>query len=236
MHLADVTQTKRGNASFRAFRLTKAFLDAHKRNDFGTPRRVTLRLLVFECTSDALSISLAAHRLTFSSILVELPLKIRTNPLLGSFLTALTEPVPSPAPAHASKPAPPNAPLPPSYAALDLGASSLAKSLGQLIDAVDASRNEENNLGYLSRQIARERARADGHLQKRREENAGRVAQGLAPLPEDDIARMFKIPPEPSRLESTLLLGQVDAHAKALEGAAAIGLVKMYAAKSSAGV
>ena len=34
----DISRTARGNASFRAFRLTKAFLDAFKKNNFSTER------------------------------------------------------------------------------------------------------------------------------------------------------------------------------------------------------
>lgn len=34
----DVSRTARGNAAFRAFRLTKSFLDAYKRNNFSTDR------------------------------------------------------------------------------------------------------------------------------------------------------------------------------------------------------
>jgi translation initiation factor 3 subunit H len=197
--------------------LTKAFLDAHKKSDFGTP-------------------SLNAHRLTFNSILQEVPLKIRTNALLSAFLQTLSQPTPVPVAASVSAPTPSNAPLPPSFSNLDLGTASLSRNLEQLIEVVDSSRSEEGNLGYLSRQIGRERARADAYLAKRREENAVRVAQGLAPLPEEDVSRMFKIPAEPSRLEGMLLLGQVDAQAKSLETSASMGLVKMYAAKASAGV
>ncbi len=36
----DVSQTARGNASFRAFRLTPAFLDAYKKSSFNTARFV----------------------------------------------------------------------------------------------------------------------------------------------------------------------------------------------------
>jgi translation initiation factor 3 subunit H len=61
------------------------------------------------------------------------------------------------------------------------------------------------------------------------------VAQGLAPLPEEDINRLFKVPPEPSRLESMLFLGQIDSYAKSLEGSASAGLVKMYAARANSG-
>lgn len=99
-----------------------------------------------------------------------------------------------------------------------------------MLDALDDYKTEEGNLAYLQRQIAREKLKAEQHIQKRREENALRVSQGLAPLPEDDVSRLFKIPPEPNRLESTLLLGQIDAYSKSLAQGASINLVKMYAA------
>lgn len=166
--------------------------------------------------------SLIHHRLTFSSILEEIPLRIRTNPLLNSFLKVLA--APSSTTQYTSA-------LPPSYSVLDLGNSGLTRNLEQVAEGIDNYRTEEGNVAYLSRQIAREKSRLESHLAKRREENAQRVAQGLSPLPEEDVSRMFKIPPEPSRLESTLLLGQVDAYAKMLESTAGLGLAKMYAAK-----
>jgi translation initiation factor 3 subunit H len=36
--LIDISRTARGNASFKAFRLTKAFVDAYRRNNFSTAR------------------------------------------------------------------------------------------------------------------------------------------------------------------------------------------------------
>ncbi|KAI0936563.1 hypothetical protein AcW1_000764 [Taiwanofungus camphoratus] len=212
----DVSQTTRGNASFRAFRLTRAFLDAFKRNNFSTA-------------------SLINHRLTFSSILEEIPLKIRTNPLLSSFLGTLTEVSSRPlADAHPSS-ATSSASLVPSFSALNLGTSSVTRNLEHIIEAVDSYKTEEGNLAYMQRQIAREKAKADAYVAKRKEENAARVAQGLAPLPEEDVSRLFKIPPEPSRLDSLLLLGKIDAYAKSLEETSSTGLVKMYAAKANSG-
>lgn len=179
--------------------------------------------------------SLINHRLTFSSILEEVPLKIRTNPLLASFLGALTEPNRTPLTDTTPELATTSA-LPPSFSTLDLGSAGLTRNLEQIVEAIDNYRTEEGNLAYLSRQIARERARADNYVAKRKEESAARVAQGLAPLPEEDVARLFKIPAEPSRLESMLLLGQIDGYAKSLAGTASTGLVKMYAAKASSGI
>ena len=177
--------------------------------------------------------SLISHRLTFASILEEIPIKIRTNPLLGAFLETLTTPTPSQTGDLKPSSAVASAALPPSFGVLNLGTSNTAKNLEQVVEALDAYKTEEGNLAYNLRQIAREKAKADAYVQKRKDENASRVAQGLAPLPEEDVSRLFKIPAEPSRLESMLLLGRIDTYAKTLEETASVGLVKMYAARGT---
>ena len=176
--------------------------------------------------------SLIHQRLTFSTILEEIPVKIRVNPLFDSVLGTLTEPQRSPLP-HALPSEATTSVIPPTYSPLNIGSVGLTRNLEQLIEAVDNYKLEESNLAYLSRQIARERLKADQYVAKRREENGTRIAQGLAPLPEENISRLFKIPPEPSRLDSMLLLGQIDGFAKSLASASSSGLVTMYAAKAS---
>jgi translation initiation factor 3 subunit H len=180
--------------------------------------------------------SLVEHKLTFASILEEIPVVVRTNALLNALLGTLLEPSSEPSVDPAGSVVPtlsvPQSSLPPSFASIDLESPSYTtQNLERIVEGLDDFKNEENNLGYLSRQIAREKARAEAHVQKRREENATRVAAGLAPLPEDDVSRLFKIPPEPSRLESMLLLGQLDSHAKTLEGLASSQLVKTFATR-----
>ena len=107
------------------------------------------------------------------------------------------------------------------------------RNLEQIVEAIDSYRIEDGNVSYLTRQIIREKGKAENYIAKRKEENQARVAQGLAPLPEEDVSRLFKIPAEPSRLESLLLLGQIDALGKSLECTAGTGLVKMYGARKS---
>ena len=173
--------------------------------------------------------------MTFASILEEIPIKIRTNPLLGAFLETLTTPTPSQTGDLKPSSAVASAALPPSFGVLNLGTSNTAKNLEQVVEALDAYKTEEGNLAYNLRQIAREKAKADTYVAKRKDENAARVAQGLAPLPEEDVSRLFKIPAEPSRLDSMLLLGRIDAYSKTLEETTSTGLVKMYAARGSTG-
>ncbi|KAF8237781.1 hypothetical protein L208DRAFT_1388710 [Tricholoma matsutake] len=207
----DLSSTARGNASFRGYRLSKAFLAAYKQTNFSTT-------------------SLMNHPLTFSSILEEIPLKIRTTPLLSSFLETMTRPRRSPL-SDATPELAREAAIKASFSTLEMGTSGVTRNLEQIAEAVDNYRTEEGNLAYLSRQIGREKARAENYITKRKEENVVRAGQGLAPLPEEDVTRLFKIPAEPSRLESTLLLGQIDGYGRSLEKTASTGLVKMYATK-----
>lgn len=180
--------------------------------------------------------SLIIHRLTFSSILEEVPIKIRNNALLTAFLGTLTE-IPASGPSDADPGSVSSkATLPPSFATLSLGTESVARNLEHIIEVVDNYKTEEGNLAYMQRQIAREKAKAEAYVTKRKEENAARAAQGLAPLPEEDVNRLFKIPPEPSRLESMLLLGRMEAYGRSLEETTGTGLVKMYAVRANSGV
>lgn len=213
----DISQAARGNAGFRAFRLTPAFLGAHKRGKFNTQ-------------------SLVEHRLKFSSILEEVPVVIRTNVLLNALMDSLREPSTESVEESVGSVIPtlpvPQPSLPVSFAPLNLESPNyVTANLERVLEGLDEYKNEENNVGYLLRQIARQKAGAESYLQKRREESAARVAAGLAPLPEEDVSRLFKIPPEPSRLESMILLGQLDTHAKTLESLGSTELAKLYATR-----
>ncbi|KDQ16746.1 hypothetical protein BOTBODRAFT_129656 [Botryobasidium botryosum FD-172 SS1] len=212
----DVTQASRGNAALRAFRMTPEFLEAHKKRKFDTQ-------------------SLIDNRLTFSNILEEVPVVVRSSVLLSAFLSKLTQsPAAPPLPSLGiTSTSTLSDSLSPTYSHLDLTSPThLSRHMESIIDTLDLYKTEEGNLAYLSRQIARERTKADAYTAKRRDENAARVAQGMPPLPEEDVTRLFKIPPEPSRLDSMILLGQLDGYTKSLEASTGSGLVKMYAAQA----
>lgn len=149
---------------------------------------------------------------------------VRTSPLLSAFLDSLSSKT-----TEASS----STPLAPAFGHLDGPTpTSITKTMDSLLDTLEAHRTEENNVAFHARQITREKLRAEQYIQKRKEENATRIAQGLAPLPEEDVSRLFKIPAEPSRLETTLLLGQADAYAKNLETASAAAIVSLYTSQA----
>jgi len=184
----DVTQSARGHAHLRAYRLSASFKEVYKKGRF---------------TSE----QLAESGLTITRMVDEIPIVVRTSPLLGRVLEGMKEG---------------------GYEVTELaGGEGVVE---EIVERVEMYRNEEQNVGYVTRQIARERGRAEAYVQKRKEENAHRVSQGLAPLPEEDVSRMFKIPSEPSRLESVLLLSQLDGiTGRMASGGAGLDMVKLYA-------
>ena len=162
---------------------------------------------------------------------------VRSSPLLTAFLSTLSSEVHQSVASTTSSPLSSSSAqspsLLPSFEHMDSTApSTLTKSMDTLLDILDVYKTEENNVSFHTRQIAREKARLGAYVAKRKEENASRVAQGLSPLPEEDVTRLFKIPPEPSRLEGMLLLGQVDGYARSLEDMSANAMVNLYSARS----
>jgi translation initiation factor 3 subunit H len=60
-------------------------------------------------------------------------------------------------------------------------------------------------------------------------ENARRTASGQAPLANEDVDAMFKIPAEPSRLDHLLISGQIDNYCKQINEFAGPTLGKLFA-------
>ncbi|EGO04244.1 hypothetical protein SERLA73DRAFT_173681 [Serpula lacrymans var. lacrymans S7.3] len=206
--ILDLSRMGKGGLSFRAFKLNASFMNAQRKNNFGNA-------------------SIINHKLTFSSVLEEIPLRLRTRAIQKSFFDVV---IPTTLPATPNISAKSSAVL--SHCALDLGAAGAMVNFEAAIEVMDNFRTEEGNVAYLSRQIAREKARSESYLAKRREENVARVAQGLVPHPEEDVNRLFKVTSEPSKLASMLLLGQVNAYAENLESSTCSGLLQIFSAKT----
>ncbi|CBQ67595.1 related to translation initiation factor eIF3 p40 subunit [Sporisorium reilianum SRZ2] len=217
----DLAQSAQGNTSVKAYRLSPSFVEAHKKGKFHTQ-------------------SLIDHKLTFANILIEIPVSLRNTALLDAFLSSISTPsAPGPSIVQPSTSDllrnPPTAALTPSYTSLNLALEPvLASSLESTLEIMDEHAAEAGNVGFQARQLAREKAKAEAYLARKKAENAAREAQGLAPLPIEDVNRLFKIPAEPSRLEATLLLGQIDSSARRLAETAALGVIQLNAAKTGA--
>ncbi|KAF3918545.1 hypothetical protein ABW21_db0208726 [Orbilia brochopaga] len=215
----DAMRSAQGGLALRAYRLTSQFITAYRENKFNLD-------------------ALMKHKLTYKDILQELPLTLYNSHLATSLLHQLSIPPqpPSILPASASSLAnpptssQPNFPLNVNFNALDLTIDPiLEKSCDLLLESIDAHNTEANNMAYYNRALAREQTKIATWQTKRKAENAVRVAQKLAPLPEDEWTKLFKLPTEPSRLDSLLVSRQIKQYAGQVDGFTATSSAKLFA-------
>ncbi|KAF7951111.1 uncharacterized protein EAE97_002662 [Botrytis byssoidea] len=216
----DVSRSSQGALSLRAFRLSPTFMAAYKEGKFTTE-------------------NMQKSKLTYKDILVELPIIVHNSHLLTSFLHQMPAELPKkdlefPASfADLNRNTPPT-PLYPNMESLDLSIDPyLERTCDMLLDSIETHYTELNNFQYFQRQLTREQAKVTAWKAKRTAENATRATQKLAPLPEDEWERLFKLPTEPSRLEGMLNARQVEQYSRQVDGFTASITGKMFAVKSN---
>ena len=133
-----------------------------------------------------------------------------------------------------SNPAIANDTLAPSFDSLSLSIDPfLSQTADNLLDAIETHHVESNNFSYYSRALAREQAKIQQWQAKRKAENAARALSKQTALPEDEWQRLFKLPTEPSRLESMLNSRQVEQFARQVDGFVAGTTGKMFAVRGN---
>lgn len=121
-------------------------------------------------------------------------------------------------------------PLFPNFDSLDLSIDPfLEKNCDLLLESIETHYTELNNFQYYQRQLAREQTKITTWQQKRKAENASRAVLKQLPLPEDEWQKLFKLPQEPSRLETLLNSRQIEQYAKQVDGFTAVVTGKMFA-------
>ncbi|CAG8457548.1 17002_t:CDS:2 [Dentiscutata heterogama] len=208
----DVSRSTHGNLSLRAFRFTRAFMEAQKEGKFTTE-------------------SLIKNKLTFSTIFEELPIMIKNSHLVTALLHSLDDYEHVIPKASSLDKETVVGPLTPNFDTLELSLDPyIEKNLEFLLEAVEEHSQEQSNFAFWQRSVVREQAKMQTALQKRKQENAHRLASGQDPLPEEDIVKMFKFPPEPSRLDSLLITSQINNYCKQLNQYSGPTLGKLFMA------
>ncbi|TVY67554.1 Eukaryotic translation initiation factor 3 subunit H [Lachnellula suecica] len=216
----DVSRSSQGALSLRAFRLSPSFMVAYKESKFTAENMLKTKL-------------------TYKDVLIELPIIVHNSHLLTSFLHQLPSSAPKdelkfPASLADLNANTPDIPLYPNLESLDLSIDPyLERTCDMLLDSIETHYTELNNFQYFQRQLAREQAKITAWKTKRTAENSTRAQQKLAPLPEDEWERLFKLPVEPSRLEGMLNAKQVDQYSRQVDGFTASITSKMFAVKSN---
>jgi len=152
--------------------------------------------------------------LSFDDIFEEIPIKIHNNLLTKALLWELDE----------------IAEMDPDFERLELSTNPfLEKNLEFLIECLDDLSQEQNKFTYHQRTIQRQLQQQAQWLQKRKTENAIRKNKGEEPLPEDDPTNpIFKLTPEPSRLESLLITNQINNYCKQINHFAGNSFTKLF--------
>lgn len=109
----------------------------------------------------------------------------------------------------------------------------LEKTCENLLESIEVHHTENNNFQYHTRALAREQAKITAWQTKRKAENAARAASKQTLLPEDEWQRLFKLPPEPSRLEAMLNSRQVEQYSRQVDGFVAQTTGKMFAVRAN---
>lgn len=186
--------------------------------------------------------SIQKSNLRYQDILVELPVHIHNSHLLTAFLHQLpqeppkktAQDFPSSLAELSRDPEISTTPLAPNLDTLDLSIDPfLEKTCDLILESIENHQTENNNAQYYQRSLAREQAKIQQWQQKRKQENALRLQQKQAPLPEDEWQKLFKLPQEPSRLESLLVGRQVEQYARQVDGFSAVVSGKMFAVKAN---
>lgn len=186
--------------------------------------------------------SIQKSKLRFQDILVELPVQVHNSHLLTSFLHQLPQHPPEKAAIDfpssladlSHDPNITSMPLAPNLDSLDLSIDPyLEKTCDLLLESIENHQTEQNNAQYYQRSLAREQAKITAWQQKRKQENALRAQQKQPALPEDEWQKLFKLPQEPSRLESLLVGRQVEQYARQVDGFSAVVSGKMFGVKGN---
>lgn len=125
-------------------------------------------------------------------------------------------------------------PLAPNFESLDLSIDPfLEKTCDLLLDSIENHHTELNNYQYYQRSLQREQTKITGWQAKRKAENTQRAITKQPPLPEDEWQKLFKLPQEPSRLDTLLNSRQVEQYARQVDGFTAAVTSKMFAVRSN---
>jgi len=179
MLLYDPVRTSQGVLALQAYRLTPAFMELYRNQQF---------------TKEGLAKAGLSN--SFEDVYQEIPIRLHTSSLASAFLYDLDEKY------HITS----------DYERLDLASNTfLERNLEFMIECLEDLSVEQNKFQFYQRQLLKQQQQQTQWLQKRRNDNAIRKANGEALLPEEDPSNpVFKSPPEPSRLDSLLITNQIN--------------------------
>jgi len=163
-----------------------------------------LSLKAYRMTRDAIKMfkendfspdSIKDLHISFETMLSQVPIVIKNSHLINALLLDMQEKLPLSSGGA-------------QY--LDLGtATTLETQIRSMMDSVDELNQESIKFNKHQNLVLKQFQEKTRFIQKRQLENQARVARGEDPLPEEDIGKVFKNVPAPSRLNPLILSGTI---------------------------
>lgn len=151
--------------------------------------------------------------LSFDRMFHEVPLVIRNSPLANALCCQLVE----------MKPADRGTQF------LDLGTvSPMENHLKFLVEKVDELHQESYKMNKHQMQVSKQQQEKAKYVHQKNLENAARQAKGEAPLPEEDLNKVFRPIPPPSRLPPMLASGQIEMSCQQINSLSSQSLAKLF--------
>lgn len=112
---------------------------------------------------------------------------------------------------------------------LDLGtAGVLENHIRVMMDRVDELYQEASKFNKYQQMVMRQEQEKHRQLNKLGQENAAKIAKGEAPLPEEDIIKLFRPPAVPPRLTPMIISGQINTVSQHINQFCSQSLAKLY--------
>ena len=163
-----------------------------------------LSLKAYRMTKDAIKMfrdndfspdSIKDLHISFETMLTQVPIVIKNSHLINALLLDMQEKLPLSSGGA-------------QY--LDLGtATTLETQMRSMMDSVDELNQESIKFNKHQNLVLKQFQEKTRFVQKRQLENQARQARGEDPLPEEDISKVFKNVPAPSRLNPLILSGTI---------------------------
>jgi len=152
-------------------------------------------------------------KISYENLFIEVPIVIRNSALTNIMMSELSELVPEEDGTHF----------------LDLGtASVLENHLRCLMERVDELNQEATKFNKYQQLVIRQDMEKTRMLAKQAQENINRAAKGEAPLPEEEVTKLFRPLPTPPRLNSMIVSGQINTYAQHISQFCSQSLAKLY--------
>ncbi|XP_064605529.1 LOW QUALITY PROTEIN: eukaryotic translation initiation factor 3 subunit H-A-like [Liolophura sinensis] len=179
--------------------------------------RLTPMMMNFYREADFSPETVRKMKLSFEKMFEEIPVFIRNSHLTNTLLCEMEELTTTPQ----------------SDQFLDLATSSvLEKNVRQLMECVDDITQDCNKFFNYQRQHLKQQSAKQQYQQRRQQENQLRISRGEAPLPDEDINKIFKPLQPPPRLDSLLIAGQIDNYCQQISEFSAQSFGKLFMSES----